>query len=96
MKSTITILGGANTVLAFVVGFIASYYLNKFIEEWTEDHAASEGFTRWGRLSTTAIFSTSLSDRCSRRRRQVLIWATAFFVLVAVQLLITYFLRSSH
>jgi hypothetical protein len=89
-----TILGGANTVLAFAVGVVAAYHLNKFIEEWTEDHARSEGFTRWGLLSTTAIFSTSLSDRCSRRRRQVLIWASAFFVLVGVQLLITFFLRS--
>ena len=94
MKSIITILGGANTVLAFLVGFIASYNLNKFIEDWTEDHASSEGFMRWAQLSTTAIFSTSLSDRCSRRRRQVLIWAFAFFVLVGVQLLITFFLRS--
>ena len=94
MKSLITILGGANTILAFVVGVVDSYHLNKFIEEWTEDHAASEGFTRWARLSTTAIFSASLSDRCSRRRRWVLIWATAFFVLVALQLLITFFLRN--
>jgi len=94
MKSIITILGGANTVLGFSVVLIAAYNMHKFIEEWTEDHAKSEGFTRWTRLSTTAIFSTSLSDRCSRRRRKVLIWAFAFFVVVGVQVLITFLLRS--
>jgi hypothetical protein len=94
MSSIITVLGTANTILAFAAGFIASYNLNKFVDEWTEDHAKSEGFTRRMRLSTIAIFSTSLSDRCSRRRRQVLLRASAFFVLVGVQLLITFVLRS--
>lgn len=94
MKSILTILGGAITVLGFSVCLIAGYHMNKFIEEWTEDHAKSEGFTRWTRLSTTAIFSTSLSDRCSRRRRKVLIWVFAFLVVMGVQALIIFLLRS--
>jgi hypothetical protein len=94
MKSIITTLGGANTVLGFSVGLVAAYNMHKFIQEWTEDHAMSDGFTRWTRLSTTAIFSTSLSDRCRRRRRKVLIWTFAFFVVVGVQVLITFLLRS--
>ncbi|ANV99985.1 hypothetical protein LMTR13_07115 [Bradyrhizobium icense] len=94
MKSIITILGGASTVLSFMVGLIAAYNMHTFIEEWTEDHAKSEGFMRRTRLSTTAIFSTSLSDRCSRRRRKVLIWTSAFFVIVGVQALIILLLRS--
>jgi hypothetical protein len=72
-----------NTVLLFAVGFIAGYQQTMFGREWIEDHAKSEGFVRQGRLSTTAIFSKSLSDRC--RRRRVLMWASAFLALMAVQ-----------
>jgi hypothetical protein len=69
-----------NTVLLFAVGFIAGYQQTMFGREWIEDHAKSEGFVRQGRLSTTAIFSKSLSDR-----RRVLMWASAFLALMAVQ-----------
>jgi hypothetical protein len=94
MKTIITMLGVALTVVAFAVGLIASYKQLKFMEEWTEDHASDLALTRWGRLSTTAIFSKSLSERCRRRRRQVAVWWTAFFLLMGMQLLITFLLRS--
>ncbi|MFH1345156.1 MAG: hypothetical protein ABIL01_28720 [Pseudomonadota bacterium] len=90
----ITILGFALTVAIFAVCFVAAYQQQKFGEEWTEDHANDVGFTRWMRLSTTALFSKSLSERCYRRRRQVALWWAAFFVLIGMQLLTIYILRS--
>jgi hypothetical protein len=75
-----------NTALGFVAGLIAAYQQTMFVQEWIEDHAKSEGFLRQGRLSTTAIFSRQLSERCRRRRRRVLIWASAFFGLLAVEI----------
>lgn len=90
----INMLGIALTVAIFAVGLVAAYQHQKFGEEWTEDHANDVAFTRWTRLSTTAIFSRSLSERCYRRRRQVVTWWVVFFVLMGMQLIVTSFLRS--
>jgi hypothetical protein len=56
------------TIPAFV---IFAYNQSRFFEEWTEDHAQSLGWTKRSRLSVTAMFSSSLSERCRSRRRKV-------------------------
>jgi hypothetical protein len=52
----------------FVVAF---YQQSIFVKEWYEDHAPAGSWAKRGLLSTEAIFYPSLSERCRRRRRQL-------------------------
>jgi hypothetical protein len=52
----------------FVVAF---YQQSMFVREWYEDHAPAGSWAKRGLLSTEAIFYPSLSQRCRRRRRQL-------------------------
>ena len=64
---------------AFVNGW---YREHRFIDSWLSEHSDLPLTTRW-RLSATALFSRSLSDRCRILRRDVLV-AYAFFLLAVV------------
>ena len=88
LKAAIPVLGGITTILLFAVVLIVAVHQTLFIQEWIEDHAASEGFWRQGRRSTTAIFSKSLSDRCRIRRRRLLLWVATFLALMTLQAMI--------
>jgi hypothetical protein len=90
----ISILLPINTLLGFAAVFIAGYHQTMFVDEWLEDHAKSAGFFRRQRLSVTAIFSPSFTERCRRRRRQVGIWTAFFFALLLVQGLLLWVARS--
>jgi hypothetical protein len=77
-------LGKIVVFIAVLALLLAAYHQFKFMEEWREDHAQSLSWTTRGALSTTAIFSRSLSDRCRDRRRRLL---TAGAVFVACWIL---------
>jgi hypothetical protein len=83
-------LGPINTLLLFAVGFVGAYHQTMFVQEWLEDHAKSEGFLSLQILSVTALFSKSVTDRCRSRRRQVGIWTSAFFALLAIEVLLVW------
>ena len=81
-------------ILGFIAFFVGFYEQTKFIDEWMEDHAKSmRATTRW-RLSTTAVFSRSLSERCRRRRRRLLFAMSAFWALLVIQGLMILLFRS--
>jgi cell division protein FtsW (lipid II flippase) len=89
-KDVVSVLGLINTLLLFAVALVGAYQQTMFVQEWLEDHAKSEGFLRRQMLSVTALFSNSVTERCRNRRRQVSVWTYAFFVLLAVQLLLAW------
>jgi hypothetical protein len=66
---------------AFIVG---TYQQHKFLEEWREDHAQSLDWFTMNRLSTTALLSNNLSERCRDRRRKLAIAIGTFLGLVLV------------
>jgi hypothetical protein len=82
------------TVLLFAAGFVGFYQQTKFIYEWIEDHATPMGATTRWRLSTVALFSKSLSQRCRKRRQRLLFVVCTFVALMILQALMIFGLRS--
>jgi hypothetical protein len=69
-------------MLLGLVAFVsASYQYSLFIQEWLEDHAKDEKLATRGRRSTTAILSTTLSERCRARRGRVVVRVSIFLTL---------------
>jgi hypothetical protein len=93
LEKLLSTLGLVVTLLGFVVGFVGFYQLTKFHDEWQQDHAGTMGVWTRSRLSTTAIFSSSLSERCRWRRRRVLLVVAVFVGLLIIQGLLTWVLR---
>jgi hypothetical protein len=79
--SFLQLLGSIVWLLAFFAWMLVAYHQIMFIAEWSEDHAQSLPRTTRGLASTTAILSTSLSDRCRYRRRRLLTMVAVFIVL---------------
>jgi hypothetical protein len=73
-----------------VVGF---YQQSMFISEWYEDHAPpgrSIGSSIYrGLLSTQALFSPFLSERCRRRRRRLLMVTGGACVLIPIAVVLS-------
>jgi hypothetical protein len=90
LERVISVLGPINTLLGFAVGLIVAYHQTKFVQEWLEDHAKSEGFLRRQMLSVAALFLDSATERCQKRRRRVLMWTGAFFAILAIQILLVW------
>jgi len=90
LERAISVAGLINT-LWFAVCITGAYQQTMFVQEWLEVHARPEGYLRRQMLSVTAIFSQSVTERCRHRRRLVLMWTSAFFVLLAVQGLLVRF-----
>jgi hypothetical protein len=90
LERVVSVLGPINTLLGFAVVLIAGYHQTKFVQEWLEDHAKSEGFLRRQMLSVTALFLDSATERCRKRRRQVVMWTSAFFAILAIQVLLVW------
>jgi hypothetical protein len=65
----------------FVVAF---YQQSMFVREWYEDHAPAGSWAKRGLLSTEAIFYPSLSERCRRRRRQLVTALGGAFLFVPI------------
>jgi hypothetical protein len=93
LEHVLSVLLTMVTILFFAAVLVAFYQQSKFIDEWLQDHAASISITRRWRLIPAAIFSTSLSERCRRRRYSLLLVWSALFVLMAIELLVIWALR---
>lgn len=71
-----------NTAFIFgVITFALAWYQHTlFIKEWREDIGDVPFSTMW-RLSSIALFSRSLSERCKKRRNKVAAYYYLFFLL---------------
>ena len=94
LEKLLSTLGLIVTLLGFIVLFVGFYQLTKFHDEWQQDHAGAMSVWTRSKLSTTAIFSSSLSERCHWRRRRILLVTAVFVGLLALQGLLTWILRA--
>ena len=85
MTAVISLLAKAILVLGFLAGVVVFYGQSKFNDEWSEDHAKAFRLTTRWRLSATAIFSVSLSTRCRRRHRRLIVATIVFLALAAME-----------
>lgn len=82
-----SVLLTATVIAAFVCIVLMIYQQQKFFSEWREDNKHLSILTR-ERLSTTALFSRSLSERCRSRRRYVLLAWAAFFLTFVIRIIL--------
>ena len=72
--------------IMFFVGFacigVGFYQQNMLVKEWAQDHAAHLSRPARWLLSSQAMLSRSLSERCRRRRRKLLAAAAGAFLLM--------------
>jgi hypothetical protein len=77
--SAMTIIKNISIILVFSSCVNGWYQEKKFAEEWLEDNEGEELIKKWV-FSVISILSTSLSDKCQRRRKKVIISYLLFLI----------------
>lgn len=88
--SAMTIIKNISIILVFSSCINGWYQEKKFAEEWLEDNEGEKLIKKWV-FSVISILSTSLSDKCQRRRKKVIISYLLFTVSVLSFLMISHF-----
>jgi hypothetical protein len=84
MRTAISFLSNAAFIAAIALFAVAFYQQTMFTNEWREDHSPTVDWLYRSLLSTVAMLSPVLSERCQRRRRLMLVATIAAFVLLLI------------
>ena len=84
MQTVISISAKVIFISGMALFVVAFYQQSMFVREWYEDHAPAGSWAKRGLLSTEAIFYPSLSERCRRRRRQLVTALGGAFLFVPI------------